>query len=489
MNYSRLIKPALVFTVLLYIFSLWQRVPDVDDAWIGEHAYWLTKAGYVKSELMHGITNQELRHIVHHKFFTLNGYAAIKIYGFSLYTLKAVSLVWAIGFLFVFFRYVRRKFDHQAAIFSMLLMGFNAFIFQYSFVYRPEIVVMALGFVSFIFIEKFIDEDKKWYLLVAGFTAGVAASTHLNGFIYIGAGFLTLIWKKKYIPSLVMAVSVLPGIAIYFFDFTSQYNFDYWFYQINDSPALHKSSVMPSSVKYLLKILNEHMRFLHSPKEIIMTFLLAASVIFNFKDLKNKTIYLHYLLLLILLLSLISVHSTSKYLLLYIPVMMLIIITTAIKLWNRREDTTGYLSPENQKKIFTITLIAYLLVHTGFNIYLSTIKYDTRENAQITKKYFSEDTGDLVLIAPMEFIFNELPVYGRIQSDLSISEMQKFRNIKGTEYFNIADKLGVNAMMLSEEYVDKFGLKEYSEGDFMTRGYRISGKENGYLFLVKQDSD
>jgi len=454
MNYSRLIKPALTFTVLLYIFSLWQRVPDVDDAWIGEHAYWLSKVGYVKSELMHGITNQEVRHIVHHKFFTLNGFAAIKLFGFSLYSLKTVSLLWTIGFLFVFFSYVRRKFDQQAALFSILLLGFNAFIFQYSFVYRPEIVVMALGFLSFIFIEKYIEEEKRWYLLVAGFTAGVAASTHLNGFIYIGAGFLTLIWKRKYFPSIIMAVSVLPGLAIYFYDFTLQYNFDYWLYQINDSPALHKSSVMPSSIRYILKILNEHMRFLHSPKEIILTFLVGASIIFNYKHLKNKTIYLHYLLLLIVLLSLISVHSTSKYLLLYMPVMMIIIVSSAMKLWNDKGEIAGYLSLKSQRKIFSTILAAYLLLHTGYNIYLATRKYDTRENAHITSKYFSKDTEDMVIIAPMEFIFNELPVYSRIQSDLSISEMQKFRNIKGSEYFIIADKLGINAMMLSDEYVE-----------------------------------
>jgi len=36
--------------------------------------------------------------------------------------------------------------------------------------------------------------------------------------------------------------------------------------------------------------------------------------------------------------------------------------------------------------------------------------------------------------------------------------------------------------------LSKFGLKKYSERDFMTEGYHISGNENGYLFLIKQDS-
>ncbi|NTW26573.1 MAG: hypothetical protein HGA37_17885, partial [Lentimicrobium sp.] len=148
------IKILIVLTLLLFAYSLWQRTPDIDDAWIGEHAYWMSQNGFVKSELMHGITGQETRHIVHHKIFTLNGALFIKLFGFSLQTLKSVSLLWLGIFLFIFIGYIKRILGSKSAWFAFLLTILNALIFQYSFVFRPEIMVMTLGFVSYLFLEK-----------------------------------------------------------------------------------------------------------------------------------------------------------------------------------------------------------------------------------------------------------------------------------------------------------------------------------------------
>lgn len=487
MNQHKLVKPALIILFLLFVLSLWQRVPDIDDAWIGEHAYWQAAKGYVKSELMHGITKQEVRHIVHHKFFTLNGLAFIKVFGFSLYSLKSVSLLWIIIFMVLFFGYVRKKMDSQTAWFAMLLLVVNAFIFQYSFVFRPEIVVMTLGFISFIFTEKYLEKNRIWYLLIAGFAAGLAGATHLNGLIFIGAGSLTLFWKKKPLAALIMAISAIPGMAVYFYDFTLQYNLDYWLYQINDSPALHKSPVMPDSVAYLLKILREHLRFLHSPKEIVMTLLLVFCIVVNFKDLKNRTIYLHYFLLLVVLLSLISVHSTSKYLLLYIPVIILIILRSLNNLISNYEFVPrSFMSLTNQRKTSTVLLLLYLSTHMVYNVLISTRKYDTAQNSHITEKYFPHQTDKTNLLAPMEFIFNELPKYGRIQSDLSISEMQKFQSVSGPVFFDMADSLQLNAMIISDEYLDKFGLSHMNGQNFRSEGFSLLGRENGYTYLVKE---
>lgn len=486
MSYTNLIKLAFVILLLLFIFSLWQRVPDVDDAWIGEHAYWLSEKGYVKSELMHGITSQEDRHIVHHKLFTLNGLVFIKCFGYSLYTLKSVSLLWFAVFMFVFFKYIKTKFDSKIAWMAMLFLLTNAFIFQYSFVYRPEMMVMTLGFLSFICIEKYLKNENYKFLILGGLTAGLAASTHLNGLIYIAAGSLVLFWKKKPMPALIVLISSLPGIAVYFYDFTSKYNLAYWFYQLNDSPALHKSTVVPSSVIYLMKILNEHLRFFHSPKEIILSLLLIFAVLINFKYLKNKTIYLHYLILLIVLLSLISVHSTSKYLLLYLPVITIVIITSLNKLFSENIEVTRFkLNLSKQKLIALVLIILFFGTHLSYDAMISSDKYDTAKNAEITNKYFSENTKQLAILAPMDFIFNELPSYGRIQGDLSITEMRKDCVIKSDEFFNLIDSLNINGMILSNEYLQKFGLNTLTSEEYTKRDFSLAGKQDGYTILKR----
>lgn len=490
MNYYKLLIIGLIFIAALFIYSLWQRVPDVDDAWIGEHAYWLAEKGFVKSELMHGITSQHERHIVHHKLFTLNGWAFIKLFGFSLMTLKSVSLLWLAIFLFIFFRYSVERLDRKVAWLGLLLLSANAFIFQYSFVFRPEIMVLTLGFISFIGVEKYLLNGNKWLVVLAGISAGLAASAHLNGLIFIGAGSLVLLWKRKPVASVILAFSSLLGLAVYFYDFSSEYNFAYWYYQLNDSPALHKSSVMPSSVVYLLKILREHLRFFHSPKEIVMSLLMLFTIIVNFKDLKNNTIYLHYLVLLVFLLSLISVHTTSKYLLLYLPIIMLIILRSLGKILRSEIQYPKLVTDHNrQMQIAGILLLFYFGVHIAYDVLISVNKYDTQKNEAITEKYFPENTSQLNILAPMEFIFNEIPKYNRIQSDLSIAEMQKRNEINGSSFFSLMDSLQIDGIILSDEYKRKFGLMVMEENDLSNESFIIKGEESGYSFLVRQPKE
>lgn len=486
MKFNRLIKIALFIIIVLFAYSLWQRVPDIDDAWIGEHAYWLSEKGYVKSELMHGITNQQERHIVHHKLFTLNGLAFIKMFGFSLYTLKSVSLLWLVIFMGIFYRYASKKAGNNIALLGIFLLMVNSLIFQYSFVYRPEIMVMTLGFCSFICLEKYLDQGKMYLLILSGLFAGLAASAHLNGLIFIGAGCFVLLSKKKAFSALLLAVFSIPGLAIYFYDFTSKYDLAYWFYQMNDSPALNKSSAIPSSLAYLLKILREHLRFFHSPKEIIFSILFIFSIIASFKKLKSKTILLHYVFSLIILLSLISVHSTSKYLLLYIPYMILIILFSFGEMYKSYSFSSWHDFKYN-KLIVTagILILLYLGIHTGYDIQLSTRKYDTHRNEQYTDKYFSHHTSQKAILAPMEFIFNEIPKYERIQSDLSIQEMEGTRQIGQNTFFQIMDTLKIDDIILSEEYMKKFGLLTMNHKSLKQKGFKTIGKEEGYTFITR----
>ncbi len=487
MTFSRLLKPSLLIILILFIYSIWQRVPDIDDAWIGEHAYWMSQKGFVKSELMHGITLQQEKHLVHHKFFTLNGFAFIKAFGFSLYTLKSVSLFWVSIFLLSFFLYTRKKIGRNAAWFGILLLAANALIFQYSFVYRPEILVMTLGFSSFIFLERYLENDKILNLVISGFLAGVATAGHLNGLIFVGAGVILLLWKRKPLASVIMGCASLLGIALYFYDFTEQHNVAFWFYQINDSPAFHNSKAFPESIGYLLKILREHMRFFHSPKEIVLSLLFIFSLILNFRKLWSNTIYLHYIFLLVILLSLITVHSTSKYLLLYLPFIVLIIVKGLQYKYVEYRQQESVSRNQNRQWITFLALTGlYLAVNMIYNVLISVEKFDPERNHVYTEKYFPfhESTS---LLAPMTFIFNELPLYERIQGDLSIDEMYKSGAFNNKSFFDVVDTLKIDGMILTEEYFKKFGLNLVEANELKEEGFELIGKEDGLSFYKRID--
>lgn len=490
MKHITIVKVLILLISMLFVFSLWQRAPDIDDAWIGEHAYWMAEKGYVKSELMHGITMQDTRHIVHHKFFTLNGALFISILGFSLYSIKSVSLLWLVIFLLVFIVYVRRKFGKDAAWFALLLTMANAFIFQYSFVFRPEIVVMTLGFLSYLFLERYLSEESGYkYLAISGLFAGLAAATHLNGLIFMAAGTILLLMRKRYRASVIFSLLTLPAFAVYFYDFTSQYGLSFWLYQVNDSPALHKSTILPSSFAFPGKIFNEHLRFFHSPKEISLSVLFLFMLLINFKNLKSDGNLLKYLMLLVVFLSLIAVHTTSKYMLLYLPYLMLIIIRTFIHFYQNRQSPLPMKWRLTVRKSYQVSLVLlglFLITNIVWNTGIAIKKFDPQKNRQLTEKYLGGQTGNLNILAPMTFIFNEIGNFKRIQSDLSIVEMQKVgKNLSGPALLEYADSLKINYLIITDEYRGRFGIDNLKPEHYLQYGYTVSNAETGMIILKK----
>ena len=488
MKHLTLVKLLIAANLLLYAYSLWQRQPDVDDAWIGEHAFWLAKNGFVRSDLMYGITSQETRQIVHHKLFTLNGALFVKTLGFSLLTLKSVSLVWFMGFLVLFLSYVKRKLGEEASWLALLLITTNAFIFQYSFVYRPEIMVMTLGFASYIFMEKYLRGTGSWHqAAMSGAFAALAATAHLNGLIFIAAGLAILLLRWKLKAILVFGTFSGLFLTLYFYDFTADYNFRFWLHQINDSPALHKSQILPSSLLFIGKPFNEHLRFFHSPKEISQSLLLIFLLLINFRTLKQESLLLQYAAALVVFLSLLAVHTTSKYMLLYLPFIVLIITTSFMDIYRQRASGSplrwGFTYGKTYR--WSLGLLALLLAtHLFWNFSIAAEKFDPGRNRLLSQKYFGSQTEKLKVLAPMTFIFDEMGRFGRIQSDLGIAEMQKAgRQLSGKRLLHYADSLKVDYVLITDEYRSKFGMDTLDANNYSKLGYRIAGAEAGLLVL------
>ena len=494
MKLDNFIKITLLILAMLFAYSLWQRQPDIDDAWIGEHAYWMSEKGYVKSELMHGITEQHVRHIVHHKFFTLLGAAFIHIFGFSLFTLKSVSLFGLIVFLWVFFKYHRRHSGRGELWIAMLMIAANAFIFQYSFVYRPEIIVMTLGFISFLTLERGIKSAPATYkwIIISGLLAGLAAATHLNGLIYISAGGLLLFIRRKPLHAVVFGLATIPTLAIYFYDFTREFGPEYWLFQLKDAPALHNKSMLPDWLWILERPFREQMRFFHSPKEISLTFLFLFLVIAGFQKVwKQQKDHLIYLAILIISLSTLSVHSTSKYLLLYLPVMVLIMARAFVEIALEKEGESKEIRLKKEPKAWWAgaLLLIYLSVQMVWNVDNSVDKFNPGANHAITEKYFGSASKELAILAPMNFIFNEITQFDRIQGDLGYADLQKTGlPLHGAYLLKYADSTGLDYLLITREYRHRFGMDTLSEAQRNKSGFKTVETNNAFELLKNENN-
>lgn len=448
--------------IVLYLISIPARKPHLDDAWLAEHSYWLVKQGVAQSKLMTGIADGEDRLILHHKLFTLQGAVVMTVFGFSLQWFKSVSLLYLLLTiaLFYFVRNVQQLFSNKtAAAIAAFLLWLHPLVFEYSFVFRPETMLMFLGFVSFLLLLKTIaSEQAKLSVWLSGLIAGLAFATHLNGSVIIAAGFLVLIFNKQFKYSVLFALGATAAASIYFYDFKSFADFGLWYRQLTFIPSGDESSA-GFFAKFFLNFIEEHRRYFHSPKEMAFTVLLLFMLIKGMREQKKtKRFLFNYTFWLALSMSIIALNKTSKYLIVLLPYFSMIIANAMvdrrliIKKWDRY-FAFGFLG------IYLITALFY-------NTKLSSEKYHPALNRFMTRELTGSQSKDLTVMAPMMFVFDEMNQYKKIISLMSINERLKLNPaLKGTELLHQLNAEQIDLLLLNKTYIEKFAFSSFKQGD------------------------
>ncbi len=474
----------------LYLFSLIDRSPDIDDAWLGELAYWQSQLGYAKSELMHGITRQEERFLPSHKLLTLQGAALIRWFGFSLVTLKSLSLLYLLLFLLLFYWYVYRKlFSPPEFWFSLLILISCVLIFEYSFVFRPELLVMTYGFLSYICLEKALSAPGKGigWVVLAGFSAGLCVAAHLNGIIFVAAGFLLLAFNRRYIQALLFGLSSLPSIAIYFYDFTSVYNLSFWSYQLHETPAFEHPKSASTVWYYLVNLATEHQRYFHSLMEISLTVLLVVPMLLTFRKLSRHKNLLWYTLFLCLVLGIFSVHKTSKYLIPMMPYFVLIIVLSfRYALEMVAEQRILIPKATNKTALGFLYLLAgiFLGVNGFLDARVAFKKYNPQANHRVVEEYIHARPDTCRIVAPMTFIFNEITEFKRIQSDLCYTELQKSDpGLSGGRFLALTRTFGTHYIILTDDFIHRLGVDSLTPQELSDNGYQVLCQQKDLVVL------
>lgn len=472
---KKYLLPLLGAVLTLYVFGLWHRVPDPDDAWLGEYAYWLEKLGYVRSELFRGMNGQETRFIVHHKLVTLHGAAFIWLFGFSLYSLKAVSLVYFLLFIGLFYAYTchwKRIFKTEDFLFSMIILFSFTFAYKFSFIFRPEMMVMYIGFAGFIMLEKYLDDEKPkwWWLLFSGMLFGLAVFAHLNSLVFIASAGILLLWNKKFAGIFIFGIGVLLTTALYFYDFTGLDSFDLWIYQFFSSPSIDSLKGTPYYLKPIVNLLKEHMRYFHNLEIIVFSVFMFVTVITGFKFLyKNQTNLVRFALLAALFTGLLTMHKSRFYMLPFFP-LMLIMITLTIKAIKDKEIVTfpflKNIKPILFQRVFIFLFVVFIGVSAFFNSKLALQKFSPQDNRDLTLKYAGNNVSEMNIIAPITFIFNEIENFHRIHGELFYTEMAKTGpDFRGEGFFQKAAGYRISLIMVSTYSANLLGIENCVVGE------------------------
>lgn len=443
----------LSFLISLTATSYYHRYATGDDAWFAEQSYWLEKEGIIRSEFFRGLLGWEKQLLVSHKLFLLVGATMIHFFGYELPVLQFVSLIFFTALVVEIIFYVNReeqKLNSWYLLAVLILVFSNRILIKMSFENRPEIMLAALGFGSFLFISK----RKPNYLkiIAAGILAGLAVLTHLNGLIYLLSGAGMLFYLRQYKNALAFSISGGLVSLLYFVDIIlAEKGFETWHYQFISDPATQNALGLGSKV---LVMITYPILFFHSPEQVALSLLLAFMFWNQRQFLKQLPTSLRiYSSILVIAFWLITKNNSGLYLTLFLPFMLIL----TYELYKIKPFKTRAL------KIILVVYFVIGIYGTAQIIYKNlTLEY-LPISYQGLQKNISENRCGFV---PLTFFFNEIDNYPsllshenfKIQSVMSKSEASP-ENMANWAHANNVNFILMDYKYRSENFYPKAGTR------------------------------
>ncbi len=479
----------LIITALVFIASMWNRYFYIDDCWHGEEAYWLAHEGKVKTKTMEGILGFEESTMVYHKLNIILGAVIIKLFGWSAFNLKLFTFLVYLLFFFVFYHFFRafsnRYPDKNYFLYSVLIIFTSPLMIYLTFTYRPEILVMLLGFAAYFALEKYLLSDKKKWLVLSGILGGLAFFTHLQGMIFPIAGFILLLSFRRYRGMVLFTVVSILSCSLYTFDLWQGNNFEVFVYQITNWPTLElgdtyfDKSILNFIGKKFTNLLNEHHRFFWSEKVIAVSIMFIFSILYKFRLLKRQYLsLLIYTSTLIIALSLTGSHIAERFLIYYFPFMALIIAIVLVSLLNSTRHNIA-------KALFVLLMIAQF----GFGAYRFVEIFKLNADYPAIHKDVMDaiPDNDPKVLAPDEFVFNEIENY-RL---LSYHALKYYQDMAHEDYnqetiLKRAADLNADYIVLDQAIMNDDHYKWFSDGVINENPYYENFRDVGNYVLLKR---
>jgi len=420
------------FCIILFLLSTYHRFVTVDDAWFAEQSYWFAHDGYVHSDLFEGFPIFANQILVYHKLHIWQGALAYRLFGWSAYTFKSIPLLYLIlflGLIYYFLKYLAPVESRKSIFLIFLFFLFtNHLVFQEGFEYRPEIMMMCAGFLSYIFLYHAQLRQDYRYAILAGLLSGIAALFHLNGLIFIAAGGLLLAINKQNKLILWFGLGSIIGFVPYFFEISSIEKFKDYLYALDHDPAVSEED--RTLLGMLKKLVFEYRRFTHHVYESVYLLVFSITLIGNWKDIiqnqqhKNLLIYT---VLLTVFMALITTGSKTSYLLYSMPYVLLLISI----------HFTRVLQIKKLAPLFLTFILIYFLANLDRDIgVFKDEKYESPDlYAHIIDKYHIKPGQQI--FAPITFIFNEM---GKVRIQSYLAYLKKYHN--DLEQINLKNVFG-----------------------------------------------
>jgi|GEM_PF-691949 len=473
---ARWTLPAIAGLLLLcLIASLPGAHLHIDEAWIGEQAYFLSRDGYVHSTLFEGFAGNEIRTVVYHRLFVLLGSWSVSIFGWSIGALRVVPLASGGALLALMAHHMRRELGVPwrtvaMAVAIFLLIPLN---FTYIKVFRPEMLMALCGFASYRALGRFMQGGRWWELPVAAAAGGMAALAHPYGAIFPLCGILMLLGGRRWSgAALFAAVASLPAIP-YLVDIATHY--ELFRQQISNPLVAEKTSF--TILSPLTNLLDEHKRLFRKPEIILPTLLFLLSLVAGAGRDGWRRFHLIYSVLLIVLLGAAAQDKVVRY---AIPLLPFFTIAIALAAGEWIERPIG-----NRFWRAGFALAWMLFVGVGLHAVTTDLRAEREHVPELNAAIAGSIPPGTRCLAPMNFIFEQIGRHPIIA--LRYANMEQHNRLGVRAMLDFADRHRADAIIINRYATLDEGIIDLdTAGDEMARAFTIAASTPEYRLFLRR---
>lgn len=457
----------------LFLISLPGQRVHGDEAAFAEFAWFAAKDGYVHSELFRGLLGYEERVLLYHKLFIWLGTGMVRLFGFGLWSLRTLSILSfaaVVAILWVF----RRKIDSSDPVLAFLAAGAFLLVapltFKFAKFHRPEMMQAAFGLVTLFLLQTGLGGAKiRWHAL-AGVTAGAAMLVHLNGAVFVAAGGLLLLSRRRWAGFVVFGAGAALAFSPFFYEIIDRADLFWQQYAFDPTFAENERTIGGS----LLKILEEHKRLFRGPEIFFSTILFIVAAVSNIRreGWARRDFYV-FTGGAMLALGALAPAKTTPYAVLLFPLW-----AVEIGRWVASLPVDWSQTPRPLRVLQALTISGFI-VHSLSADTVNAVT-DKQDWVAENRRAAAVIPASARILAPLDFVFNELPdreIFGLRLAEWRIREWGKrpysIRNL--TAY---ADSAGCGAIVLDREVAGEFRMREYTTGATL-EGFRFVLRDPG----------
>lgn len=309
--------------LLAFLATLYRRAIHFDDPWFMDQAWFIATEGKLRTQLFAHFLGWDQWIYVSQKAHVCFTALFVALLGPTASAARVPALFYGAALLVAVGLYARRSLAKETVWLCFALIVIHRSFASAAFICRGDLAVAALGFGSFVALTR--DRPR-----LAGALAGLSPVFHLNGVVFVVAGFLVLVWRDRSLKrAWGYGVVAASAASVVVWDALFRGELSVLLYQFQNDPAAGGSRSLAAK---LANIAIVHQLFFHTAVHAALTVWVILSLVLIHlrgaaarveKDALLVPYFVSLALSFILLLNRVTVH----YYVLFLPFFAVIVVS------------------------------------------------------------------------------------------------------------------------------------------------------------------